>query len=110
MNALEQGDLIRVDFTPSVGHEPCKSRPAVVVSGFGFNSRSSLTVLVPITSTDTGYPLHVRVRERGVLGFACVEQLRALDVQQRGYEFLGSVDDATLRSIMSKIRGIFSLR
>lgn len=110
MSALEQGDIIELDFTPAVGHEPAKRRPAVVASVYGFNSRSSLVMVVPITSTDNGYPLHVPVRARNVEGFAVVEATRALDVEQRGYRIVGSVDDATMRAIMAKLRGIFGLR
>ena len=57
--SLEQGDVILVDFNPSVGHEPAKLRPAVVVSGYGFNSRANLVAVVPTTTKDNGYPLHV---------------------------------------------------
>ncbi|MEG1494363.1 MAG: type II toxin-antitoxin system PemK/MazF family toxin, partial [Gordonibacter sp.] len=51
---LEQGDIVIVDFNPSVGHESAKSRPAIVVSGYGFNSRSSLVAVVPVTSGNNG--------------------------------------------------------
>ena len=57
--SLEQGDVILVDFNPSVGHEPAKLRPAVVVSGYGFNSRANLVAVVPTTTKDNGYPLYV---------------------------------------------------
>ena len=50
---------IKSDFNPSAGHEPAKMRPAVVVTAYGFNARSSLVGVVPIQSRDTGYPLHV---------------------------------------------------
>ena len=110
MSALEQGDIIEVDFTPAVGHEPAKRRPAVVVSAFAHNTRSSLVMAVPITSSDTGYPLHVPVRADGVSGFAAVEALRSLDVSQRGYRLLGYADDKAMRTIMSFLRGIFDLR
>ena len=110
MSVLEQGDVIRINFTPAVGHEPAKSRPAVVASVFEFNMRSSLVMVIPITSTDTGYPLHVRVDDAGVHGYACVEQMRSLDVQQRGYELLGAVDDATLRELVTRLRGVFALK
>ena len=108
---LEQGDLIEVDFNPSVGHEPAKVRPAVVVSGYGFNARSSLVVVVPVTSKDNGYPLHLPVMgTSGAVGFACVEQVRSIDLARRGYRFLGSADDATMRSILGHLRGVLELR
>lgn len=110
MSALEQGDIIEIDFTPAVGHEPAKLRPAVVVSEYGFNSRSSLVVVVPVSSTDTGYPLHIKLESDSVTGFAVVEELRALDVEQRGYQLLGYADDKAMRSIMTTLRGVLGLR
>lgn len=108
---FEQGDIVVVDFNPSVGHEPAKSRPAIVVSGYGFNSHSSLVGVVPITSKNNGYPLHIPVKGTGdVSGFACVEKLRTLDLQHRGCRLVGCADDATMRAIMSCIRGMFELR
>jgi len=87
-----------------------KLRPAVVVSGYGFNSRSNLVALVPISSTDNGYPLHVRIDAEVVSGYAFVEALRTLDVKQRGFRLLGLADDKAMKAIMTNIRGIFDLR
>ena len=43
---FEQGDLIEVNFSPTVGHEPQRRRPALVVSvGYFNNVISSLTVV-----------------------------------------------------------------
>ena len=110
MSVLEQGDVIRINFTPAVGHEPAMSHPSVVASVFEFNVRSSLVMVIPITRIDTGYPLHVRVDGAGVRGYACVEQMPLLDVQQRGYEILGPVDDVTLREIVTRLRSVFALK
>jgi mRNA interferase MazF len=110
VSALEQGDVIEVDFSPSLGHEPTKLRPAVVVSGFGFNSRSSLVSLVPVTTTDNGYPLHIPIKTPSVAGFACVEQLRNIDVAQRGYTLLAAATDRDMKAIMGAIRGMLELR
>ena len=110
MSFLEQGDIIEVDFNPSVGHEPAKSRPAVVVTAYAFNSRSALAGVVPIQSSDNGYPLHVPVDDDGVKGFACVELVRNIDVDQRGFRVLGAASDDTMRSIMGMLRGMYGLR
>ena len=108
---LEQGDVIMVDFNPSIGHEPAKIRPAVVVSGYGFNSRANLVAVVPTTTNDNGYPLHLPAKCSGrSIGFTCVELLRSIDVRQRGYEYLGCADDETVRVILASIRGMLELR
>lgn len=106
---LYPGDIISIDFDPSVGHEPAKLRPAIVVSEYGFNSRSSSVFVVPITSTDNGYPLHVKV-QGDAKGWACVEQMRSMDVESRGYTYIGYANDSTMFQITSLIRGIFGLR
>lgn len=110
MVALEQGDVIEVSFDPTIGHEPQKTRPAVVVSGYDFNTNSSLTVVAPITSVDSGYPLHVRIENNDAIkGFVCVEQLRSIDLISRQAKHIGSLDDSTMMAIMSRIRAVFEL-
>lgn len=110
MSALEQGDVIEVDFNPSVGHEPAKLRPAVVVSVFGFNCRSSLVGVVPITTKRSNYPLHVPIEAGDVHGWACVEALRTIDVDHRGFRIVGYANDNTMKTIMSYLRGMFGLQ
>lgn len=110
MSMLEQGDIIEVDFSPSVGHKPAKRRPALVVTDFGFNSRSSFVGVVPVQSADNGYPLHVPIDAAGIHGFACVEMVRTIDAVQRGYRIIGYASDATMRQVMGIIRGMYGLR
>ena len=110
MSVFEQGDLIEVDFSPSVGHEPAKVRPAVVVSCFGFNSRSSLVAVVPVATNDNGYPLHVAIDCGGVHGFACVEGLRTLDLERREHRMVGYVDEPAMRKIVQCVRGMLDIR
>ncbi|MBQ9004820.1 MAG: type II toxin-antitoxin system PemK/MazF family toxin [Atopobiaceae bacterium] len=106
-----QGELVTLDFSPSVGHEPAKRRPAVVVSIDGFNLRSPLTFVVPITSVNNGYPLHVALPEGlPVSGWACVEQLSGVDAQARNIKSLEqSLDEQTMGEILSLIKGMFGV-
>ncbi len=81
---VEQGDVIVCDFDPTVGHEPRKRRPAVVVSvGYFNNVLSSLVAVCPITSRVNGHPLHVPVEDSSlsVSGCVCLEQLRTIDFE-----------------------------
>ena len=102
--------MIEVDFNSGVGHEPAKRRPALVVTSYAFNVRSSLVGVVPIQSKDTGYPLHVPVDEAGLHGYACVEQVRNIDVARRGYRLISCASDALMRRVMGIIRGMYGLR
>ncbi len=102
--------MIEVDFNSGVGHEPAKRRPAIVVTSYAFNVRSSLVGVAPIQSKDTGYPLHVPVDEAGLHGYACVEKVRNIDVERRGYCLIGCASDALMRRVMGIIRGMYGLR
>ena len=107
MSYLEQGDIIEIDFNPTVGHEPAKLRPAVVITDYAFNSRSSMTGVVPIQWKDNGYPLHVPLEADGIKGFACVEMARNVDVDYRGYRVVGVVPAQTMERILSIVKGMY---
>ena len=111
---FEQGDFIEVNFNPTLGHEPQRLRPALVVSDSYFNNVvSSLTVVCPITSNDNRHPLHVRIREgNAVSGFVCVEALRAIDLAtgKREVSRLGSsIDEKTMAEVLEKIGAVFGI-
>jgi mRNA interferase MazF len=51
-----------MQFDPQVGSEQAGKRPALVVSGDSFNVVSTrLTVVMPLTSRERGWPTHVSV-------------------------------------------------
>ena len=111
---FEQGDIVSINFDPSARHEPAGRHYAVVVSPWTINSRCSLTTLVPVTSRDNGYPLHVPLGEGNpIYGFAQCEAIRAMDLSVRDakgmLEFVGSVDDGTLSRIMATILVVLGL-
>lgn len=106
---VTQGDIVRVDFNPTRGHEPRKRRPALVVSTDAFNLRSSLTMVCPITSTDNGYPLHVPLRHEDLHGFICVEQLRSLDLSARQAEIIGKAGLETMNEVLNVLAPVFGL-
>lgn len=106
------GDVVWADLDSSVGHEQGKRRPLVVVSNDKFNARCDLTMVVPITSTDSGYPLHISVgavpAEDGgvpIKGFAEVGRMKSLDLRARNAVLVGSIDDAGMDKIISLVMG-----
>lgn len=111
---FEQGDIIEVNFNPTVGHEPQKRRPALVVSvGYFNNIVSSLTVVCPITTTVNKHPLHIELAPgNAVSGCICVEQIRAIDLNNpaRDAKSLGSsIDQKTMASVLDAIGAIFDI-
>ncbi|MDR1730903.1 MAG: type II toxin-antitoxin system PemK/MazF family toxin [Synergistaceae bacterium] len=51
--SFRQGDIVEVSFDPTRGHEPKKTRPALVVSNDTFNGATSMPVVCPITKRKT---------------------------------------------------------
>jgi len=98
----EQGDVLFLNFNPSLGYEPARRHPAVVVSSTFVNQMTNLTLLAPVTSRANGFPLHVPLPPSApVTGFVQMEAMRALDLGSRmGIEWVGAVDDATLSAIL----------
>ena len=75
---------------------------------------SALTLVVPITSRDNGFPLHVPITgSTDVVGFAQCEGMRAIDLGARDShgqaQRVGAVDDATLSRLLGTLRVVIGL-
>lgn len=58
-----RGEVCHADLSPARGHEQDKVRPVLVISNDAFNAgEADLVTVVPITETDRGIPLHVRLK------------------------------------------------
>jgi mRNA interferase MazF len=105
---FEQGDIVEVNFGPAVGHEPTKIRPALVVSSNEFNTRTSMTVLCPITTADNGFFLHEPISvEHDVYGFIVMEQLRAIDLNARHVKLTDHLSEREMQPILICLRSFF---
>ena len=114
MSTWEQGDIIEVNFNPTVGHEPQKRRPALIVSvGYFNNVASSLAVVCPITSKANGHPLHIELAHGNIVsGCVCVEQMRAIDLAcpARDAHGLGApIDAGTMSLVLDAIGAVFGI-
>ncbi len=82
---FSKGDIVEFNFSPSKGHKPLGRRPGLVVSSDEFNLSTSMTLVCPITTADSGFPLHIPLpRElEECRGFVVTEQIRAFDLETR---------------------------
>lgn len=106
---FEQGDIVSINFDPSKRHEPTGKHYAVVISPWDVNSRCSLTALLPVTSRDNGYPLHVKIAPGNCIeGFVQCEAIRAMDLGARKEEgalkLEGALDDNTLSLVLAYLK------
>jgi mRNA interferase MazF len=113
MRSLPQpllGDVWLASFDPVQGHEQGGMRPGLVISNDRFNrTPHTFCILVPLTRTNRGIPLHIAIHppEGGLrdVSFALCEQAKSLSVS-RLQRRLGAVDRATVERIQ-KMVGLF---
>ena len=86
---VSQGDIIKINFDPQMGHEQAGYRPAVVVSNNFFNKKTNLVLVCPITSTNNMFPLHIPLDDRTQTnGVILCEHIRALDLNARPHKVI----------------------
>jgi mRNA interferase MazF len=99
-----RGDVVRIAFNPQAGHEQAGRRPAVVLSPIAYNRKVGLALLCPITSQVKGYPFEVVVPSGlQVSGVVLADQVKSLDWQARGAEFICALPSATVSEILQRI-------
>lgn len=98
---VKQGDIIKLDFNPQIGHEQAGYRPAVVVSNNFFNNKTRMTLVCPITNGSRSFPLHIPLDERTkTTGMILCEQLKAVDLTHRKYNFVERLPDDLLKKLL----------
>ncbi len=105
--ALIEGAVVWVHLGPTQGREQSGHRPAVVVSGRHYlETVTTLVAVLPVTSTDRGWPNHVRLRGHHGLdrpSWAMAEQVRTID-RGRITGVSGAVDGETLAGVRHLLR------
>ena len=86
----KQGDIVWINLDPQAGHEQKGRRPALVISNNTLNGfLRNGAMLCPITSTDKGIPLHIKLDDRtATSGVVLCDQAKILDLQERSAEFI----------------------
>jgi len=100
---LRRGSIVWVDLSPTRGREQAGSRPAVVISSQGYLANvPELLIIVPVTTTDRGWPHHVPVEGPEVdlprPSFAMTEQPRTI-ARSRITGGAGAAGDTTMALI-----------
>jgi mRNA interferase MazF len=108
-----RGEIWHVNLDPTKGREQRGVRPALVVSHNSFNrGAAELVVVVPLTSTFRGIPLHVKIDppEGGVknTSYAKIEDVRSVSKERLAKRW-GSVSAATLAAVADRLRVLLDL-
>jgi mRNA interferase MazF len=100
----ERGDIVYLGFDPTKGREQRGYRPALVMSPAIYNAKSSLALMMPITSKRKGYPFEVALPEGlTTKGVILVDQVKCLDWQVRNVKFVEAVPDKLIAEVQARI-------
>jgi mRNA interferase MazF len=108
-----RGEVWNVNLDPTKGREQRGTRPALIVSHNTFNrSPAELVVVVPLTSTHRGIPLHIKIEppEGGVknTSYAKIEDVRSVSKERLTKRF-GIVTAGTMAVVSDRLRILLDL-
>ena len=103
MKVPERGDLIKLDFDNTQGHEQSGYRRAIVLSHRSYNQITGLAVVCAITSHIKGYPFEVEIPEGlNVTGVILSDQIRTIDWQARNVKVVDKAPAECINSVIDK--------
>jgi mRNA interferase MazF len=106
----ERGDLVWLTFNPQAGHEPAGRRLALVLSPKGYNAKTSLSLVCPITSQVKGYPFEIAIPQGvPIQGVILSDQIRSLDWRARQAEWVGSLPGETIEKVLERLKTLLGL-
>ena len=97
MVAFEQGDILKVSGI---------SFPVIIVSNDLFNSTGKV-IVCPIVNNVAEGPLHIKLTDASVEGYALCEQVRYLDLSSRRFSKLSSTRYFDIMNISDAVMGMF---
>ncbi len=101
---VKQGDIIKINFNPQVGHEQAGYRPALVISNNVFNQKTNLNIVCPITNRTDNFPLHIALDDRTqTTGIVLCEQAKTLDLESRKYKLIEQLPQDILEKVIDII-------
>lgn len=98
----KQGDVVFLDFNPTIGHEQKGFRLAVVISTNIFNINTKMVMVCPITSNEKEFPTHYKLEDtKKVHGAVICEHIRSIDYEIRNLNFVEKLSNNEFISIIT---------
>ena len=103
----KRGDIIRLDFDPSAGHEQQGARPALVLSPEAFN-RFGLALACPVTrdgafARGQKWAVPLAGHELTSDGVVLCNQVRTMDWKARRAGFIEAVPPALVAEVLARV-------
>jgi mRNA interferase MazF len=105
--SFQQGDIVFVNFDPTLGHEQAGFRPALVVSKTLYNQNTKQIVVCPITSKAKPLPMRIQLDEKTkTQGYIMCDQIRTFDIYARKPKFIEKISDDILEQVKQTVSAI----
>lgn len=85
---LERGDIVKVSFDPTIGHEQSGYRPALIISDTLFHKMTGFALCIPITSKKKGLLFEIEILGQEIQGVALLHGTRMMDLQNRKFIYV----------------------
>ena len=107
----DRGDMVWVQLGPTSGHEQSGRRPVLVLTPSGYNSKTGLALVCPLTSKQKGYPFEVALPDEAELtGVILADHVRSIDWRSRRAEFAATLPATVVRNVLAKLAPLLSAR
>mgnify|MGYP000860126801 FL=1 len=106
-NNLEFGDIIKINFLPSKGHEQKGYRPGLIISDpLTQKELNGIVTVVPIINSTSTFFTKVNLDEFNIItkGDILMDQIKVLNLGERDYEFI----EKAPKEVLSKCNIIFN--
>ena len=103
----QQGQILKLDLDPTLGHEQKGYRPVLVVSATVFNRHTGFCWVVPVTTPQKGLPNEIHLPEGlPIFGTLLLSQMRAIDWRARPFSVACSVPAPFLEDISARLSAV----
>jgi mRNA interferase MazF len=105
-----QGDVIKVNLNPRVGHEQQGFRPVIVLSNNLVSQYTNVVIVAPVSTTLRRLPLYRDLPDSLITkGAVLLDQLVTLDYNARSFQFVERLPVALLEELLDVTRRIFTV-
>ena len=102
-----RGDIVKLDFDPTLGREQAGYRPALIITEQQFNQATRLALACPITSKVKGFNLEVILPDGLITtGVILTFQVKTIDWIERQVKYVESLPTEVMAEVTAKLQAL----
>ena len=106
----QQGDIVKLNLNPRMGHEQQGFRPVIVLSNNIVSRYTNVVIVAPISTTQRRLPLYRNLPDSlSTKGTVLLDQLVTLDYKARSFQFVETAPPDFLIQLLDVAQRIFTI-